>query len=161
MQDAELYIRIKQALVWLKRNKGMLQKDIAGKMAMTEESFTRGLSRIKEKRDDDFVIKLHSAISDYISLDYLLNGNGDMLIQEQAEKTKIQSASSTPLSHTDKLIASLEKQIKDKDTQLADKDRIIRLLEQKIEVLEAMQHIDANSPLKEYPFKIGTAEPNL
>ena len=28
MQD-ELYIRVKQALTWLKRNKGILQKDIA------------------------------------------------------------------------------------------------------------------------------------
>ena len=61
-------------------------------------------------------------------------------------------------SYTDKLIASLEKQVKDKDEQLADKERIIKLMEQKIEVLEAMQHIDADNPLKNYPFFIGAAE---
>ena len=55
-------------------------------------------------------------------------------------------------------IASLEKQLKDKDDQLADKDRIIKLLEQKIEVLEAMQHIDSSDPLKDYPFTPGVAD---
>ena len=43
MQD-ELYIRVRQALTWLKRNKGVLQKDVADKMGMAEASFTRGLA---------------------------------------------------------------------------------------------------------------------
>ena len=79
MQD-ELYVRVKQALTWLKRNKGILQKDIADSMGMAEASFTRGLARIKEKRDEDFVIKFHSAVSEHISLDYLLNGIGDLVV---------------------------------------------------------------------------------
>ena len=77
MQD-ELYIRVKQALTWLKRNKGILQKDIADKMGIAEASFTRALARIKEKQDEDFVISFHSAVSNYISLDYLLHGEGTL-----------------------------------------------------------------------------------
>lgn len=53
----------------------------------------------------------------------------------------------------DQTIAALEGQIEEKDKR-------IRLLEQKIEVLEAMQHIDANNPLRS-PFPIGIAEPSI
>lgn len=59
-----------------------------------------------------------------------------------------------PASHTDELIKSLKE-------QLADKDRIIRLLEQKVEVLEAMQHIDTDNPLRNFPFKIGVSEEKI
>lgn len=85
MQD-ELYIRVKQALTWLKRNKGILQKDIADNMGMAEASFTRALSRIKEKYDEDFVIAFHSAVSDYISLEYLLYGKGDLLANNRQQQ---------------------------------------------------------------------------
>ena len=42
--------------------------------------------------------------------------------------------------------------------QIEEKDKRIKLLEQKIELLEAMQHIDAGNPLNS-PFPIGVAEP--
>ena len=61
-------------------------------------------------------------------------------------------------SSKNKIIADLEKMVKDKDDQLADKERTIKLLEQKIEVLEAMQHIDSSNTLKGYPFKPGVAD---
>lgn len=54
-------------------------------------------------------------------------------------------------SSKDQTIAALE-------AQLEEKDKRIKLLEQKIEVLEAMQHIDANNPLHS-PFPVGVAEP--
>ena len=97
------------------------------------------------------------------NLDYLLTGNGQLLtIQEEVKSEQIEKESNPqqPSSYIDKLIASLEKQVKDKDDQIADKDRIIKLLEQKIEVLEAMQHLDSTNPLKGYPFVIGAAEDN-
>ena len=53
-------------------------------------------------------------------------------------------------NYADELIASLRQ-------QLDDKERIIRLMEQKIEILEEMQHLDRN-PLKDYPFPIGAAD---
>ena len=94
------------------------------------------------------------------NLDYLLNGEGDLLtIEEDVHNEELRNLFNTPqpTSYADKLIASLEKQIKDKDEQIADKERIIRLLEQKIEMLEAMQHIDAENPLRS-PFPVGVAE---
>ena len=94
------------------------------------------------------------------NLDYLLTGNGQLLIvQEETKSEHIEKETNQQQpQYADKLIALLEKQIKDKDSQLADKDRIIKLLEQKIEMLEAMQHIDADNPLLNYPFAIGAAD---
>ena len=94
------------------------------------------------------------------NIEYLLHGNGQLLsIQEEVTTNELENQFNQPQSsYIDKLIASLEQQIKAKDEQIADKNHIIRLLEQKIEVLEAMQHIDANNPLHS-PFPVGVAEP--
>ena len=69
----------------------------------------------------------------------------------------IEKAVEKATAYADKYIATLEKQVKDKDDQLADKERTIRLLEQKIEMLKAMQHIDADNLLHS-PFPIGVAD---
>ena len=112
---------------------------------------------------DKLFMNICEAYPGVFNLDYLLTGNGQLLtIQEEVKSEQIEKESNPqqPSSYIDKLIASLEKQVKDKDDQLADKDRIIKLMEQKIEVLEAMQHIDISNPLKDYPFAIGAAEGN-
>ena len=110
---------------------------------------------------DNLFKKICAAFPGVFNLDYLLTGNGQLLtIQEEVKSEQMEKESNPqqPSSYIDKLIASLEKQVKDKDDQLADKDRIIKLLEQKIEILEAMQHLDSTNPLKGYPFTIGAAE---
>lgn len=110
---------------------------------------------------DKLFMNICEAYPGVFNLDYLLTGNGQLLtIQEEVKSEQIEKESNLqqPSSYIDKLIASLEKQVKDKDDQLADKDRIIKLLEQKIEVLEAMQHLDSTNPLKDYPFAIGAAD---
>ena len=110
---------------------------------------------------DKLFMNICEAYPGVFNLDYLLTGNGQLLtIQEEVKSEQIEKESNPqqPSSYIDKLIASIEKQVKDKDDQLADKDRIIKLLEQKIEVLEAMQHLDSTNPLKGYPFTIGAAE---
>ena len=86
------------------------------------------------------------------NIDYLLHGTGQLLtVQEEVTTNELENQFNQPQSsYIDKLIASLEQQI-------ADKNHIIRLLEQKIEILEAMQHIDAENPLRS-PFPVGVAE---
>ena len=130
MQD-ELYIRVKQALTWLKRNQGILQKDIADKMGMSEASFTRALARIKEKNDEDFVISFHSVVSDFISLDYLLYGTGDLIIENEstfhaktASTSNIDPSSqvNATISAYVEAIESLKRELRTKDELLAEKD---------------------------------------
>ena len=73
-----LHQRLKQAIIWLKQNKNILQLDIAEKMNMTTVGLSRGLARCKEKNDEDFVIKFHQATDEIFSLDWLLYGTGSM-----------------------------------------------------------------------------------
>lgn len=175
-----LHQRLKQAIVWLKQNKNMLQLDIAEKMGMTTVGLSRGLARCKEKNDEDFVIKFHQATDEVFSLDWLLHGTGEKFTADINKSVSQPSTpASSPIDPSSILNAALAAQmqtieslksekatllevhareLKAKDDQLADKDRIIKLLEQKIEVLEAMQHLDSTNPLKGYPFSIGAAE---
>lgn len=126
-------------------------------------SMSAAMNGVEKYLTDNLFKTICEAYQGVFNLDYLLTGNGQLLtIQEEVKSEQIvkESNPQQPSSYIDKLIASLEKQVKDKDDQLADKDRIIKLLEQKIEVLEAMQHLDSTNPLKDYPFAIGAAEDN-
>ena len=107
---------------------------------------------------DKLFTNICEAYPGVFNLKYLLTGEGNLLtIQEEVKNEELEKQFNPQPSYADELIASLKKQVKDKDEQLADKDRIIKLLEQKIEVLEAMQHIDSD-PLKDYPFTPGVAD---
>ena len=137
------------------------QTDFAVALKYSRVYISSALNGNEKNLTDKLFEKICEAYPGTFNLDYLLSGNGQLLtIQEEVKSEQIEKESNPqqPSSYIDKLIASLEKQVKDKDDQLADKDRIIKLLEQKIEVLEAMQHLDSTNPLKGYPFTIGAAE---
>lgn len=153
-----LYIRVKQALTWLKRNKSLLQKDIADSMGMANASFTRGIMRLKEKRDEDFVIKFHSVVSEYISLDYLLNGTGELVANKNKEVRPNQEAHldnsslvNAALSAKDETIASLHRELK-------TKDELILTLKNRIEDLESRIAKHNQKEINDYPFDMGVAE---
>ena len=169
MKDG-LYIRVKQALTWLKHNQGILQKDIADKMGMAEASFTRALARVKEKNDEDFVISFHSAVSEYISLDYLLEGKGELVCDNTkgsvtnsfSEPTSripdMSSVFNSALAKADETIETLKARIADLQRTIADKDTIIRDREARITTLERQLADADTSDLSRYPFTIGAAE---
>ena len=168
MQDG-LYIRVKQAIAWLKRNQGILQKDIADRMGMAEASFTRGLARIKEKNDEDFVISFHSAVSDFISLDYLLHGVGSLVTEDEKVSNRsmtvtnqhlpdMSSVINAALAAKDETIATLNDRIADLQRTIADKEEIIKSREARIAELERQLAAAATSDLSRYPFTIGAAE---
>ena len=180
-----LYQRLKQAIVWLKQNKNMLQLDIAEKMNMTSVGLSRGLARCKEKNDEDFVIKFHQATGEIFSLDWLLYGTGEKFT---ADIKKAESApavpASTPVDTSSAINAALaaqmesiellksekatlleahERELKVKNDliqslrdRLADKDRIIA--EQKARLIDYRRIIDSRDDMANYPFPIGTAE---
>ena len=74
----DISIRMKRAIDELKRNKGMLQKTIADAMGISEVSFSRGLKRIANKFDADFIISFNQATGNYFNIDWLLYGKGEM-----------------------------------------------------------------------------------
>ena len=167
-----LYIRMKQAVQWLKQNKGMLQKDIAEKMGITEVAFSNGMKRIQIKWDEDFVIKFQQSTGEIFSLDWLLNGTGDKFadkskMQEpQPVTTNVDFASyiNALLAKSDETIASLKREIAAKDDVIQAKNERIATLEQLAEerlhrIAELRRYIDENNiSMTDHPFPIGAAD---
>ena len=174
-----LHIRMKQAVQWLKQNKGMLQKDIAEKMGITEVAFSNGMKRIQTKWDEDFVIKFQQSTGEVFSLDWLLNGTGDKFedkskTQEpQPVTTNVDFASyiNALLAKSDETIASLKRElstkddiIQEKDVRIKEKDERIADLEKLAEerlhrIAELRRYIDENNiSMTDHPFPIGAAD---
>ena len=143
MELNPIYLRLKQAIDWLKFNRHMMKQDIAAKMGMTGVSFSRGLARCKEKNDEDFVIKFHRATGEIFSLDWLLHGTGEKFT---TDSKKAESAPVTPTSAIDSssavnaalaAYAELTNRLKQEMAdRLADKDTIIAEKQSRIESLE-------------------------
>ena len=154
--------RLNEVYEHLRNHFGIHTKtQFAAVLKITQPALSSAMNGNDAYLTDNLFKRICAAYQGVFNLDYLLTGNGQLLtIQEEVKSEQIEKGSNPqqPSSYIDKLIASLEKQVKDKDDQLADKDRIIKLLEQKIEVLEAMQHLDSTNPLKDHPFPIGAAE---
>ena len=167
-----LHIRMKQAVQWLKQNKGMLQKDIAEKMGITEVAFSNGMKRIQTKWDEDFVIKFQQSTGEIFSLDWLLNGTGDKFADKsktqepQPVTTNVDFASyiNALLAKSDETIASLKREIAAKDDIIQAKDERIADLAQLAEerlhrIAELRRYIDENNiSMTDHPFPIGAAD---
>ena len=83
-----LHQRLKQAIVWLKQNKNMLQLDIAEKMGMTTVGLSRGLARCKEKNDEDFVIKFQrNRTTEYSGALFTNSGTFSISIDDEWEES--------------------------------------------------------------------------
>ena len=152
--------RLKEVYDHLRKYFGVhTQTDFADSIKYSRPVISSALNGNEIYLTDKLFQNICEAYRGVFNINYLLNGEGDLLtIQEEVTNEELEKQFNPQPSYADKLIASLEKQVKDKDDQLADKNRIIKLLEQKIEVLEAMQHIDYRNPLKDYPFTPGVAD---
>jgi len=182
-----LHQRLKQAIIWLKQNKNILQLDIAEKMGMTTVGLSRGIARCKEKNDEDFIIKFHQATDEIFSLDWLLHGTGDKFTADIKKATPppatpvptsvdassaINAAISAYVELTNRLKQEMSDRLADKDTIIAEKQSRIFALEQTItdkdaiirardaRILELERRIAQSNvdDLSKYPFAIGAAE---
>lgn len=137
------------------------KNDFADKLKYHRTYISSAMHGNEKYLTDKLFMNICETFPNVFNLEYLLTGNGQLLaIREEVTNEEIEKQiNPQPTSYVDKYIASLEKQVKDKDDQLADKERTIRLLEQKIEMLEAMQHIDAGDMLRS-PFPMGVADKN-
>ena len=178
-ETSPLYLRMKQAIQWLKQNKQMLQKDIAAQMGITEVAFSNSMKRIQIKNDDDFVISFHQATDEMFSLDWLLNGTGDKFADKskaqepQPDTANVDFASyiNALLAKSDETIASLKRElstkddiIQEKDVRIKEKDERIADLEKLAEerlhrIAELRRYIDENNiSMTDHPFPIGAAD---
>lgn len=182
--SSPLYLRVKQALQWLKQKRGLLNKDIAEKMGMTNVAFSNGMKRIQLRNDEDFVIKFYQATGEIFSLDWLLNGTGDKFASEEKPQEQEPQAPgnldfstyiNALLAKTDETIASMKRELATKDEtmkrELAAKDEIIQAKDDRIADLEKLAEerlhriaelrriIDSTGiDIHGFPFPVGTAE---
>lgn len=130
-----IYMRMKQSVTWMKQNKSMLQKDIAGKMGMTDVSFSRGMERIKQKKDDNFIISFYHATGCVFSLEWLLDGNGDMFPSETSAPHPTTSAESDILELYAHMIRKLD------DTRVELQKEIAGVRQLKDELRITLSHL--------------------
>ena len=130
-----IYMRMKQSVTWMKQNKSMLQKEIAKKMGMSEVSFSRGMERIKQKKDDNFIISFYHATGRVFSLEWLLDGNGDMFPSETAVPHPTTSAESDIMELYARMIRKLD------DTRVELQKEIAEVRQLKDELRLTLSHL--------------------
>lgn len=158
-KDPERAKRLNEVYKYLFAHSNINSKtNFADVLGVQRTGLSSAMNGSKANLTDNLFSKICSKFPIF-NLDYLLTGIGQLLaIREEVTNEETgKQINPQPTSYVENYIASLEKQVKDKDDQLADKERTIRLLEQKIEMLEAMQHIDAGNLLRS-PFPIGVAD---
>ena len=118
-KSSPLHTRLKQALQYLKTNKDLLQKDIAKKMGMTEISFSRGIARCANRRDEAFIIRFHQATEELFSLSWLLDGiEPKFTAQCQPNEKEAVTQDIDPSTLVNASIAAYMEAIKAKDQQI-------------------------------------------
>lgn len=162
--STQIHLRMKQAIEWLKSNKGLKQQDLAKMMGMAESSFSRALRRCEERTDRDFVIKFHQATGEIFSLEWLLDGTGPKFTEQVEQKTRepaiIDSSSALNAAISAYVVAidAKDAQIAQLKDQLKDKNKIIEQLEARIAELKHAIAQYSSADREHYPFPVGTAE---
>jgi hypothetical protein len=93
--------------------------------------------------------------------EWLLKGEGDMLVDGPKEKEQAIDTSSLVnaiIAAKDETIATLQARIVDLERTISDKDTIIKAREARIVALERQLAAANKSDIEHYPFAIGAAE---
>ena len=157
-ETSPLYMRMKQAVQWLKQNKQMLQKDIAAKMGISEVAFSNGMKRIQMKFDGDFVIKFHQATDEVFSLDWLMNGTLPKFSDEIPKaQENIQHDHIDQSSLVNALLASKDETIASLNERIALINERVDELKQTVAFLQRIVNTRYGG-INDYPFPTGVAE---
>lgn len=123
-------LRLKEALRWLKTNKNMEQKDVAVTMGTSETTVSRNIRAALDGRPNaDFILKLSEATGVSFNLQYIVNGTGTLLAQqEKAEPTPVSPATNNLLE----LHASMLRRVDDLRQELHQELLAIRQLKDEL-----------------------------
>ena len=115
--------------------------ELADKMGRSRPSVSRAMNGVEDYLNDKFIRSFAKCFPDIFNLDYLLNGEGELLANSEHKDGDV---SVDPGDYMTKYIASLEKQIKDKDQQIADLRRDIQLLYKRLNIESRWGNMQAN-----------------
>ncbi len=116
--------------------------DFAEAIKYSRVYITNAMNGDEKNLTDKLFKNICEAYPGVFNLDYLLNGEGELLANGQQMNDGVAAAS--PSDYREKYIESLEKQIKDKDQQIADLRRDIQLLYKRLHLERDFNSIQAN-----------------
>ena len=134
--------RLKEAYEYVRQYFGIhTQTDLAAKLKMTRPAISSAMNGNPSYLTDNLFTKICAAFPGVFNLDYLLNGEGELLANSEHKDGDV---TVDPGDYMTKYIASLEKQIKDKDQQIADLRRDIQLLYKRLNIESRWGNMQAN-----------------
>ena len=165
----ELFVK---ALDWLyANNKVKDQKELAAVTGITETTISRILNDKVKKPSEDTLRKLNSAFGGIFNMEYFRGKNIHMIADDalQAKVEKHLQEIPKPIDYTfliekavEKATAYADRTIATLERQVADKDAIIKMLEEKNRALDErireLEYENQEKSISDYPFPIGAAD---
>lgn len=148
------------------------QEDLAALLGTSRPNISAALKGNPTVLTLKFLNRFYEKFKDIFSKEWLLKGEGDMLVDKKEEPTPPSSVDFSSyinalLAKSDETIASLKRELAAKDEIIQAKDDRIADLTQLAEerlhrIAELRRIIDAhNLSMSDYSFPIGVAEPNV
>ena len=148
------------------------QEDLAALLGTSRPNISAALKGNPTVLTLKFLNRFYEKFKNIFSKEWLLKGEGDMLVDKKEEPAQPSSVDFSSyinalLAKSDETIASLKREIAAKDDIIQAKNERIADLEKLAEerlhrIAELRRVIDAhNLSMSDYPFPMGVAEPNV
>ena len=134
--------RFKEAYEYVRYHNGVhTQSALADILNMTRPAISAAMNGNEAYLTDNLFKRICAAFQGVFNLDYLLTGEGELLANSEQKDGDV---AVNPGDYMAKYIATLEKQVKDKDQQIADLRRDIQLLYKRLNIESRWGNMQAN-----------------
>ena len=137
------------------------QEDLAALLGTSRPNISAALKGNPTVLTLKFLNRFYEKFKNIFRKEWLLKGEGDMLVDAPKESQPVIDQSSmvnSIIAAKDETIATLQARIVDLERTIADKDTIIKDREARIVTLERKLASYATSDLDNYPFSVGVAD---
>jgi transcriptional regulator with XRE-family HTH domain len=151
--------RLKEVYEYLRRHYGIhTQIDFANAINLTRPAISSAMNGNESYLTDNLFKRICAAYQGVFNLDYLLTGNGELLLEHQEPEQH----TSEPIDHSSLVNALLAS----KDETIASHQRTIAALEQQIStdqqlitsLRQQIEYLKTHTQILDYPFNIGVAD---
>ena len=137
------------------------QEDLAALLGTSRPNISAALKGNPTVLTLKFLNRFYEKFKNIFRKEWLLKGEGDMLVDAPKESQPVIDQSSMVnaiIAAKDETIATLQARIVDLERTIADKETIIKAREARIVALEHQLGSYATSDLDKYPFTVGVAD---
>lgn len=155
--DVDRQSRLKIVFEYLRQH-GMAhtQKDFADALGKAEETISRAFNGDEKALTNNLMLQITVAFPGVFNIDWLLSGDGEMLIHRGSPSIVGMDVS----SYINAIIAAKQETIDSQKSDLATKDALIKSLQETNKDLRArIYELEHAETLKKYPFEVGVSDP--